>query len=111
MKKNGGEAKRYPEIFKDKEQWIKIAPTGKEQNVDCSMNIQNTDMCENNLEDLHPDKVARAKKAIKKGSIELPIVLKIGNKYELLAGNTRITALKKYGYPTKAWVIDTNKIN
>lgn len=105
-----GEAKRYPKLFKNKKEWFQIAETGKEESVDCSMNIQNTDMCEDNLEDLDSEKVLRAKKAIEKGEVELPIVLKIGKKYELLGGNTRLTALKKYGYPTKAWMIHIKSV-
>lgn len=103
------EAKRYPKLFTSKEAWLKIAPSGKIQTVDCSMKIKNTDMCQGDLESLSSEKVARAKKAVQSGTVELPIILKTGDKYELLGGNTRITALKTLGYPTKAWVIDMKK--
>ena len=103
------EAKRYPKLFANKEAWLKLAPSGKVQDIDCSMNIKNTDMCSGDLESLSPEKIARAKKAVKSGTVELPIILKIGDKYELLGGNTRITALKTLDYPTKAWVINIKK--
>jgi hypothetical protein len=105
-----GEAERYPELFPNKKAWNQISATGKEQTVDCSMNINNTDMCDGSLEDLAPAKVARAKEILNTGIVELPIVLKIGDEYELLGGNTRLTALKTYGYPTKAWVINIEEL-
>jgi hypothetical protein len=106
-----GEAERYPDLFPDKETWYKAARLGQVQDIDCSMNIQNTDMCDGDLEDLAPEKVARAKQILKTGIVELPIVLKLGSTYELLGGNTRLTALATYGLPTKAWVIDMSKLN
>lgn len=99
------EAKRYPDLFPNKETWLATARIGEEQNIKCSMNIQNTDMCDGDLEDLDPEKVKRALAALNKGIVELPIVLKIKNDYELLGGNTRLTALATHGLPTKAWVI------
>jgi hypothetical protein len=105
------EATRYPELFPDKKTWYRMSATGKIQTVDCSMNINNTDMCDGDLEDLAPEKVARAKEILNTGIVELPIVLKTGDEYELLGGNTRLTALKAYGYPTKAWVINMEMLN
>jgi len=75
------------------------------------MNIQNTDMCDGDLDDLAPEKVARAKQILDTGIVELPIVLKTRSGYELLGGNTRLTALATYGLPTKAWVIDMRMLN
>jgi hypothetical protein len=106
-----GEAERYPDLFPDKETWYKAARLGQVQDIDCSMNIQNTDMCDGDLDDLAPEKVARAKQILNTGIVELPIVLKLGKTYELLGGNTRLTALATYGLPTKAWVIDMSKLN
>ena len=99
------EAKRYPNLFPNKETWLATARMGETQSIDCSMNIQNTDMCDGDLEDLEPKKVERVMTALNKGVIELPIVLKLKNDYELLGGNTRLTALAAHGLPTKAWVI------
>lgn len=106
-----GEAERYPDLFPDKETWFKAAKFGRMQDIDCSMNIQNTDMCDGDLDDLAPEKVARAKQILDTGVVELPIVLKLGSTYELLGGNTRLTALATYGLPTKAWVIDMSKVS
>lgn len=106
-----GEAARYPELFPNKETWLKAARSGQVQNIDCSMDIHNTDMCDGDLDDLEPAKAARAKQALEKGIVELPIVLKLKNNYELVAGNTRLTALATYGLPTKAWVIDMRMLN
>lgn len=106
-----GEAERYPELFPNKETWYKAARLGQVQDIDCSMNIQNTDMCDGDLDDLAPEKVARAKQILNTGIVELPIVLKVNGQYELLGGNTRLTALATYGLPTKAWVIDMSKLN
>lgn len=106
-----GEAARYPEFFPNKETWLKAARSGQVQNIDCSMDIHNTDMCDGDLDDLEPAKAARAKQALEKGIVELPIVLKLKNNYELVAGNTRLTALATYGLPTKAWVIDMKMLN
>ena len=106
-----GEAERYPEFFPNKEIWLKAARLGQVQDIDCSMNIQNTDMCDGDLDDLDPNKVARAKQALNTGTVELPIVIKVKDKYELLGGNTRLTALATYGLPTKAWVIDMRMLN
>ena len=106
-----GEAQRYPELFPNKEAWLKAVRFGQIQDIDCSMDIQNTDMCDGDLDDLDPNKVARAKQALSAGTIELPIVLKVNGEYELLGGNTRLTALATYGLPTKAWVIDMRLLN
>lgn len=105
------EAARYPEFFPNKQTWLKAVRSGQVQNIDCSMNIHNTDMCDGDLDDLEPAKAARAKQALEKGTVELPIVLKLKNNYELVAGNTRLTALATYGLPTKAWVIDMKMLN
>ena len=35
-------------------------------------------------------------------------VMKYNNQYELIAGNTRLVALKVAGLPTKAWVFSYN---
>lgn len=109
------EATRYPEIFPNMEAWLSKAKSGYSMDIDCSINLQNTDMCHNSLETLRsqvPDRVARAEEAIASGVVELPIVLKMGDTYELLGGNTRLVALENEGLPTKVWVIDvTDQLN
>lgn len=105
------EAARYPELFPNIETWLKATRLGQVQYIDCSMNIQNTDMCDGDIDELDPNKVARAKQAIERGVVELPIVVKVGDNYELIGGNTRLTALATLGLPTKAWVIDMRMLN
>ena len=99
------EAERYPKLFPDKQTWLDAVRSGVEAKVDCGMDIQNTDMCEADV-DLEPAKVDRVQKMIDTGNIELPIVMKHKDKYELIGGNTRLVALKKAGLPTKAWVFN-----
>ena len=99
------EAKRYPKLFPNKQTWDNKVKTGKVMNLDCSMNIQNTDMCEPDV-DLEPEKVNRVRKMLDSGELELPIVMKHKGKYELIGGNTRLVALKKAGVSTKAWVFN-----
>ena len=99
------EAERYPKLFPDKQTWLDSVKNGVEKNIDCSMNIQNTDMCEPDV-DLEPEKVRRVKQMVKNGKVELPIVMKYKDKYELIGGNTRLVALKKAKLPTKAWVFN-----
>lgn len=106
-----GEAKRYPDLFPDKETWLKAVKFGQVQDINCSMDIQNTDMCDGDLSDLDPAKAARAMQALDRGEIELPIVLKVNGEYELLGGNTRATALAVNGLPIKAWVIDMSLLS
>ena len=100
------EAKRYPDLFPNKETWLKAVKLGQIQDVDCSMDIDNTDMCNGDLDDLEPEKVARAMQSLNSGTVELPIIINHGGKYELIGGNTRLTALATHGLPTKAWVIN-----
>ena len=99
------EAERYPKLFPDKQTWLDAVKSGVEVEVDCGMNIQNTDMCEPDV-DLEPAKVDRVQKMVDSGNIELPIVMKYKGKYELIGGNTRLVALKKAKLPTKAWVFN-----
>ena len=99
------EAERYPKLFPDKQTWLDAVKSGVEVEVDCGMDIQNTDMCEPDV-DLEPAKVDRVQKMIDSDNIELPIVMKYKDKYELIGGNTRLVALKKAGLPTKAWVFN-----
>ena len=100
------EAIRYPDIFPNKEAWFNAVKNGKVTNVSCDMNINNTDMCDYEGADLHPDKVKGVEKQISFGKVELPIVMKHNGKYELIGGNTRLVGLSKKGLPRKAWVFE-----
>ena len=101
------EAQRYPKLFPDKQTWLDTVQNGAVVDVNCQMNISNTDMCEPDV-DLEPEKVKRVAGKVKSGKIELPIVMKYNNQYELIGGNTRLVALKKLGLPTRAWVFNYN---
>lgn len=102
------EARLRKNLFNSKEEWLEIAKNGHPKKINCSMNLSNTDMCleDQSLEDLDKDKVKRALESIKKGSIELPIILHVEDRYEVLAGNTRLTAMNKANLPVYAWVIN-----
>jgi hypothetical protein len=106
-KKEWEEAERYPDLFPTYKDWIKSFKSGHVEIIDCSMILTNTDMCTGKLDDLDPEKVKRAIYSIKQGIVELPIFLKKGAQYECLGGNTRLTALRTYGFLIKAWVVDT----
>ena len=64
------EAERYSNIFPDKSTWFNAVKNGKVMNVSCDMNINNTDMCDYDSVDLHPDKVKGVEKQIASGKVE-----------------------------------------
>ena len=103
------EARRYPELFENRDEWLSQAKQGHIERINCDMDLNNTDMCEGDLDQLDRDKVKRVLHSMKRGQIELPIFLKFGSFYELVSGNTRLTAMRKFGVPAKAWVIDMDK--
>ena len=110
------EANRYPFLDKlGKDGWIELAQTGKVANVNSNIvkKIGNTgaDGSET-LADLEPEKVQRLKKAMKSGTIEMPIVMKMPNgKLELIAGNTRLIGLISTEGKAKVWYIDASKLD
>lgn len=66
-------------------------------------NISNPD----EFEDLFPEKVERFVASLAKKEIELPIVVKFPDgSYDLIAGNTRLTGLRKKGYDPSIWVFE-----
>ena len=97
------EAQRYPDLFPDKQTWLDAVQNGTVTDVHCGMKMGNTDFCEPDV-DLDSEKVKRVDGMVKSGKVELPIVMKYKNKYELIGGNTRLVALEKLGLPTRAWV-------
>ena len=111
-----GEAERYPFLAKlGKEGWIELANTGKTVivNKDNVNQIGNTgaDGGET-FDDLDPDKVGRFKSAIAKGTVEMPIIIKMPNgQLELVAGNTRLIGLINKEGKAKVWYIDASKLN
>ena len=105
------EANRYPYLEKlGQEGWVKLAKTGKvfTVNKNSIRKIGNTgaDGSET-LDDLEPDKVARLKKAMDSGTIEMPIGVKQPDgSLELIAGNTRLIRLISIYGEAKVWVVD-----
>ena len=109
-----GEANRYPEYRKiGKEEWIKLAKTGKAIDVDNRLanDIENTEAGEEHRYD-YWDGLVKAKrdrftKALSSGQIELPIIARYSDGYlELVAGNTRLTGMMRELGRAKAWVYD-----
>jgi hypothetical protein len=104
------EAERYPEFVEmGRLAWIKrgkvgyVVPFSKIKDVLGNVNL--------NFEELHPIKKKFVLQYIKDGLIEHPIVVKFSNDdYDLVAGNTRLSGLVKFGYDPKLWVVDISDI-
>ena len=110
------EAKRYVDhdnpdknIGWTKDEWISKSKDGRVVKFsEIEDKIQNTDD-PIDFEMLDPDKIVRFTDALSKKKIELPIAVKLPNgSYELIAGNTRLTGLRKHGHDPKLWVFDIN---
>ena len=109
-----GEANRYPEYRKlGKEEWIKLAKTGKVIDVNNRManDIENTEAGEEHRYDywdgLVKDKRDRFAKALSSGQIELPIIARYSDgQLELISGNTRLTGMMRELGKAKAWIYD-----
>ena len=108
------EANRYAQYRKiGKEEWIKLAKTGKVVDVDNRManDIENTEAGEEYRDD-HWDGLVQAKrdrfaKALSSGQIELPIIARYSDgQLELISGNTRLTGMMRELGKAKAWIYD-----
>jgi len=111
------EAKRYPEVFKSRKEWFKVISAGEE--IDASGLagiINNTDygISLNNMinayeKEITEDRKSRVDKMIKEGIIELPVVMKYEEQYELIGGNTRLTKMgilkHQCGFPVRVFLI------
>jgi hypothetical protein len=108
------EAQRYKQLQKlSVDQWSQLVAAGHAVTANPPMlaSIGNStatspDEAIECWEKLEPDKRARVTQALASGTIEYPIVLKIGNKMDLLSGNTRLTALVARGIQPQVWVIE-----
>ena len=109
------EANRYPYLEKlGPEGWKELAKTGRAVRVttDSVKKIGNTgaDGSES-LDDLEPEKVARLKKAIGSGTVEMPIVVKQPDgSLELIAGNTRLIGLISTQGEAQVWFVDASRL-
>lgn len=100
------EARRYPEFKRlGKDKWIEIAKTGKPITITSAKDINNTDANTPELfKTLNPEKQARALAQLEAGSVEMPIVALYSDGYkELLAGNTRLTAMMAQNGKATVW--------
>ena len=94
--------------------WEELASKGKvvKVNTNSVKKIGNTgaDGSES-LDDLEPDKVARLKKAMTTGTVEMPIVVKQPNgSLDLVAGNTRLIGLISTQGEANVWLVDASKL-
>ncbi len=111
------EVQRYEELQGlSLEEWSQLVSTGQPTVCTPQMlsmignSTSNTvDDANESWDELDADKKERALAAINKGVVEYPIVLRRGNTLDLLAGNTRLTALVKMGLPAKVLIVDVKK--
>lgn len=100
------EAIRYPEFKKlGKDRWIELAKTGKAITITSAEDINNTDANEPDaFKTLDPNKQKRALAQLKSGNVEMPIVALYSDGYkELVAGNTRLTAMMAQNKKATIW--------
>lgn len=99
-------------------QWCDFVRSGRAMSITPQMltSIGNStatspEVARETLGDLEPEKQERALMALASGRVEYPIVLRDGNSLDLLAGNTRLTAIVAKGLTPKVWVVDVTSIN
>jgi hypothetical protein len=100
------EARRYPEFKRlGKNKWVELAKTGKPVRITSAKDINNTDAHTPSLfKTLNPDKQERALAQLEAGNVEMPIVALYSDGYkELLAGNTRLTAMMSKNGEATVW--------
>ena len=100
------EARRYPEFKRlGKNKWVELAKTGKPVTITSAKDINNTDAdTPELLKTLNPEKQARALAQLEAGNVEMPIVALYSDGYkELLAGNTRLTAMMAQNGEATVW--------
>jgi len=104
------EALRYREFEKmGKDKWLEKASKDFEISNFNSIKemLNNVDLDYDTLED---EKKKRFEKHFKEGEVEIPMVVKFGEKdYDLLGGNTRLAGLIGKGINPKLWVVDMTK--
>jgi len=100
------EARRYPEFKRlGKDKWVELAKTGKPVRITSAEDINNTDADTPELfKTLNPEKQERALAQLEAGNVEMPIVALYSDGYkELLAGNTRLTAMMGKNGEATVW--------
>lgn len=104
------EAQRYPEFVKmGRLEWIKRGKDGYAVPFSSIKKVLgNVDL---RFDKLEPIKKKFVLQYIKDGLVEHPIVVKFDeSNYDLVAGNTRLAGLVKFGYDPKLWVVDISDI-
>lgn len=89
-----------------KEEWLNKVRGGKVMKFSEIESLGNISDPEE-FESLFPEKVERFVASLAKKEIELPIAVKFPDgSYDLIAGNTRLTGLRKKGYDPSVWVFE-----
>jgi hypothetical protein len=103
------EAERY-KIFREMgfDAWVKLCHNGKPVRFsEIESQTGNVDL---NFDGLEKEKKDRFYEAFDNGSIEMPIVARFSNnKFDLVAGNTRIAGLVMHKIDPYVWLIDITK--
>ena len=109
-----GEAERYIQhpnpdkrITWTKYEWLEKVKNGRVVSFsEIEDDLENFSSIED-FEHLVPEKIERFIRSFSKKVIELPIAVKLHNgKYDLIAGNTRLTGLRKNEIDPKIWVFN-----
>jgi hypothetical protein len=104
------EAKRYPEFIEmGKDKYMEKAHEGyKIMYNEIKDELGNVDL---EFDTLEPSKIDRFKKNYSIGKMEMPIVVKFTDGYDLMAGNTRLSGMVNKGEDVPLWVIDMTTLN
>jgi hypothetical protein len=109
-----GEAERYIQhpnpdkrITWTKDEWLEKVKNGRVVSFsEIEDDLENFSSIED-FEHLVPEKIERFIQSFSNKVIELPIAVKLPNgKYDLIAGNTRLTGLRKNEIDPKIWVFN-----
>ena len=113
------EAQRYPKLKEmGKKDWLQITALGAPAQVGMDIPLADignttgptTEIAKEKFNELEAPKRKRFMSAFESGEIEMPIIIKIDGKYDLLAGNTRFTGLMANDIVPQVWLIDVDKL-
>ena len=108
------EAMRYPSLRNlSKPEWARLVASGRKVIATSPLlaKLGNTtaatkEDAEESYGELEQEKRTRVERLLNKGTIELPIVLKDNDSFDLLSGNTRLTAMVKAGIAPVVLIVD-----
>ena len=101
------EAVYYPEFASmGKDNWIKLAKSGKQVTIHSAKDIDNTDADDpESFDSLDQDKQQRAMAQLKSGDVEMPIIAVYSDGHkQLIGGNTRLTAMLRDNGQANVWM-------